>query len=100
MSHMNLAEQVQGITTHSVECRTMTMSQVIDESPFDRVSFMSIDVEGYEVQVLNGLDFERHCPDYLLVETIQIEEVKNEIGKHMHLVDQLSHHDYLFKKLD
>ena len=99
-SHMILAEQVQGITTHSVECPTMTMSQVIDESPFERVSFMSIDVEGYEIQVLSGLDFERHCPDYLLVETIQIEEVKNKIGQYMNVVSQLSHHDYLFQKLD
>jgi FkbM family methyltransferase len=98
MTHMIMAEQVQGIKTDSVECRTMTMSQVIDESPFQRVSFISIDVEGYEIQVLKGLDFERHCPDYLLVETIQIKDVKNEIGRHMDLVAKLSHHDYLFRK--
>jgi FkbM family methyltransferase len=99
-THMSLAEQVQGITTNSVECRTMTLSQVIDESPFKRVSFMSIDVEGYEVQVLSGLDFERHCPDYLLVETAQIDNVKKVIGEKMSLVSKLSHHDYLFQKTE
>jgi hypothetical protein len=78
----------------------MTLSQVIDESPFKRVSFMSIDVEGYEVHVLSGLDFDRHCPDYLLVETLQIEEIKNKFGRYMNQVAKLSHHDYLFQKLD
>ncbi len=97
-THISLAEEVQGIRSKSVECRTMTLSQVIEESPFQRVAFMSIDVEGYEIQVLSGLDFERHCPDYLLVETIQIEEVKKVIGDAMNVVSQLSHHDFLFKK--
>lgn len=76
----------------------MTLSQVIDESPFDRVSFMSIDVEGYEAQVLGGLNLVRHCPDYLLIETVQIEQVEIVIGKYMQLHSQLSHHDFLFKK--
>ena len=96
--HIELAEQVQGIIPNSVECRTMTLSQVIDESPYDKISFMSIDVEGYEVQVLKGLKFERHCPDFLLIESSQIEIVKRLVSEHMSLVAQFSHHDYLFKK--
>lgn len=100
LNHMMLAEQVQGFKPVSIECRTMTLSQVIDESPYQRVSFMSIDVEGFEVQVLEGLNFERHCPDVLLIETSQIENVKQIIGNEMALVDQLSHHDYLFERKD
>lgn len=98
-THMSLAQQVQGITTNSVECRTMTISQVIDESPFDRVSFMSIDVEGYEVQVLQGLDLQRHCPDLLLVETSQVKKLEQLLAQHMSVIAQLSYHDYLFKKI-
>ena len=97
-THMNLAQKVQGITTNSIECRTMTISEVIDESPFERVSFMSVDVEGYELQVLQGLNIDRHCPDLLLVETNKIELLQQLFSGSMALVEQFSHHDYLFKK--
>jgi len=38
-----------------------------NDCPFD-IDFMLIDVEGFEVNVLNGLDFSKHRPKLMLIE--------------------------------
>lgn len=40
---------------------------------------MSIDVEGWELKVLDGLDFNKHCPKLLVIETcnVGIESINN-----------------------
>ena len=38
------------------------------------VDFFSLDVEGYEFRVLNGIDFAKHKPKYFLVEVYSYDE--------------------------
>jgi len=45
-----------------------TLSRVLDEQGIGPVDLLSLDVEGYEVQVLNGMDWRRHRPAFLLLE--------------------------------
>lgn len=55
-----------------VECRTLT--QIIDEyvemhmNHELSIDLLVLDVEGYEADVLEGLDFLKYCPKYLLIE--------------------------------
>lgn len=76
-----------------------TLSGVIDDCGHDHVDFMSVDVEGAEVSVLSGLDLTRHAPTWLLVETAHPEAVTKLLGGRMVLVEQMTHHDYLFHAL-
>jgi FkbM family methyltransferase len=50
----------------TVPARTLT--SLLDEVGVADVDFLSLDVEGFEAQVLRGLDFERHAPKIILVE--------------------------------
>jgi len=45
-----------------------TLSQVLAARGIDRVDFMSLDVEGAEIEVLQGIDLEVIAPAFLLVE--------------------------------
>ena len=45
-----------------------TLSSVLQEYGFPEVDFFSLDVEGHELDVLKGNDFERCSPRYILVE--------------------------------
>lgn len=81
----------------TVQVPARTLSDIIDDSPFEHVHFMSIDVEGAEVSLLTGLDLQRHAPDWLLIESAHPEQVTSALGPHMRLVDKLSHHDYLYE---
>jgi len=74
------------------------ISEIIDESPHQLMTLMSVDVEGAEHLLLEGLDLPRHCPDFLLVETVDADRVAAIVEPWMTLKDKLSHHDYLFAR--
>src|SRR5438445_251844 len=48
--------------------KLMTLDAVLAEAGNPRVDFVSIDVEGTQLDVLRGFDLQRHCPPFLLVE--------------------------------
>ena len=52
-----------------------------------------------ELEVLKGLDFARHAPRYLLIETGQVDAVISLLGSRYRFVESLSHHDYLFARV-
>lgn len=59
---------------YTVEVPARTLSSVLDSHHVSHIDLFSLDVEGYEAQVLAGIDFQRHRPEHLLV------EVRNEIS--------------------
>lgn len=74
-----------------------TISLIIDNALSGRApDLMSIDVEGYELSALAGLDLERHRPTWMLIETAVPAEVTGLLSGYYEQVAVLSHHDYLF----
>ncbi len=63
--------------------QTTTLNNVIKESPFknSQIDFLSIDVEGHELNVLRSFDFLRYKPKVIVVEfldlTVNNLEIKN-----------------------
>ncbi len=70
-------------THRSIEVNTETLNSILKTEEIESVDLLSIDVEGAELEVLNGLDFEKHQPKLVLLE-----------DKHLYL----SKHFYLKKK--
>jgi len=52
--------------TRHVRC--VTLDSVLAESGFDRIDFISIDVEGAEIDLLEGFSLERYRPSLVLIE--------------------------------
>lgn len=50
------------------EVEVRTLDEILAEAGNPRLDFVSIDVEGLELQVLRGFDLARHRPDVLLIE--------------------------------
>lgn len=44
------------------------LSNILDKHNISKIDLLSIDVEGYEIEVLRGLDFARHRPRFMLIE--------------------------------
>jgi len=64
-----------------------------------QIDFLSLDVEGAELEVLNGLDFKKYRPRYVLIETW--EQTYKEVVSKMESegyewIDTYTHNDYLF----
>ena len=59
----------------SVEARTL--QSIIEECGYTAIDFISLDVEGYEFEVLKGLDFNKTKIKYMLIEVY--DSYKNEM---------------------
>jgi hypothetical protein len=46
-----------------------TLSFIFDQHGINHIDFLSLDIEGYEVQALKGLDLGRHRPHIMVIES-------------------------------
>jgi hypothetical protein len=84
----------------AVPARTLT--DVLAESGVPRVDFLSLDLQGFEVAALRGLDFERWAPSVMLIEIVEDEErhpVEAVLGSRYERVARLTPHDVLYRRL-
>ena len=53
--------------------KTTTLNKIIQDSIYkdQKINFLSIDVEGFELNVLKGFDFKKYKPDLVVFELIQ-----------------------------
>lgn len=51
-----------------VACKVRSLSSVLDSHGAPDIDLLSLDVEGFELQALAGLDFKKHQPQYILLE--------------------------------
>ena len=87
------------IDTYEITVPARTLTSILDEVGVQEIDLLSLDVEGYELNVLRGLDMNRYRPKYMLVETNfrdEIEEYLSIFG--YEAIDTLSPHDVLYKR--
>jgi hypothetical protein len=84
--------------TYQIEVPARTLESILDEqADLPEIDLLSLDVEGYELEVLKGLNIERYRPRYILVEARFFEEVNEYLKTLYHLVDRFSEHDCLYR---
>jgi len=93
-----------------------SLQSILDECGVKHINFFSLDTEGYELNILKGIDFSRSSFDYLLIEVYQhqYDEIISflssngyDMVKCLTNYNKISnpdwdgtHNDYLFKKKD
>ena len=95
--HAQLGQRFWKGKPFKVSVPVRALSKILCEENVGQIDIFSLDVEGYETQVLRGIDFSLHRPKYILIETEQLEEIFRIIPKEYELLDKFSHHDYLLK---
>lgn len=58
-----------------VDVPIQTLSGLLEKHGFDRIDLLLLDVEGAEIEVLDGLDFSRHAPVWIVAEDSYGEEL-------------------------
>ena len=78
--------------------KAKTLNRILDESNAPlTIDFLSLDVEGAEIDVLAGINFNKYKFKYILIECRDLVRLQEYLkSKEYYLIDKLSHHDYLF----
>lgn len=85
---------------YEVTVPARTLSAVLDDVRAPRVDLMSLDAEGFEPEILKGLDLERHRPRFVLCEVLDMEAGLQTIVDLLpgyDLVERVSPNDVLFR---
>ncbi|CAN1606864.1 hypothetical protein MCEMIE29_00245 [Candidatus Pelagibacterales bacterium] len=77
---------------------SITLTEVLKKNKSPKlIDLFSLDVEGYEFEVLKGIDFKNYKFKYFLIETNNFDNLNNYlISKKYKFIDKFSNHDYLF----
>jgi FkbM family methyltransferase len=62
----NYKDYFHGFEEQKVRMRTMT--SIFDELKIGQIDFVSLDIEGYEINALKGLDFNKYKPSIFVIE--------------------------------
>jgi FkbM family methyltransferase len=83
-----------------IEVPARTLENILDELRFGPIDLFSLDVEGYEINVLRGMNVARYKPHYMLVEAVGPERLLAAFGDHYEFVEQITPQDVLLKARD
>ncbi len=99
--HAQIGRGFIDIDTYHFQVRAATLTEVLIEceSP-SQIDFLSVDVEGSELNVLKGLDLNDFAIKFILIETREKEIIERYLSNFdYNLVDQFSGQDFLFEKI-
>lgn len=97
--HINRGSQIQeNVIPYEVKVPARTITSILDECQVKEIDLFSLDVEGYELNVLRGLDLSCYQPKYMLIEVRSLEEIENYLSDLYVLVDRFSKLDFLFQR--
>jgi FkbM family methyltransferase len=100
--HARAGSQFGWDRTYEVEVPARTLASILDEAGAPAIDLLSLDVEGYEVEVLKGLQLHRYAPRYLLIEILDAERARAEleelISDAYETVEELSPYDVLYRR--
>lgn len=88
-------------SSNVVKVPAITLDKLLEKHNIQKIDFFSLDVEGYEISVLNGFDIEKYLPTYMLIETTSFENRRKVIFDYMQdrnykVIEELTINDYLF----
>lgn len=99
--HRLLAKEYQHLSEiREIDVSARTLESVITESCFPRVDFFSLDVEGYETQVLRGMNVARYRPRYIMVEAHDPTPLLDVLCGHYTFVEMITPQDVLLRAID
>ena len=83
-----------------VEVPAITIGELLKKHKIEKIDLFSLDVEGYEISVLNGLDFLINRPKYFLIEMTYDERKKTiteyMMSKNYRMVEYFTQNDCLW----
>lgn len=75
-SMMSSVDGKRNNTNSLVDCKVSTLEKILDSVNATSIDFLSLDTEGYEYDILCGLNLNKYRPKYMLIEIYLCDYVK------------------------
>ena len=95
--HPRFGERVQDIAAQTLEVPARTLTALLEKHGVTEIDLLSLDVEGYELEVFGGLDFDRFAPRWILAEDHLSAGLAEFLSVRYDLHSRLSANDALFR---
>tara|TARA_B100001248_G_C27378060_1_gene455413 strand:- start:134 stop:835 length:702 start_codon:yes stop_codon:yes gene_type:complete len=94
----------EGEKIYDIDVPVKTLNKIIEDNKITKIDLLILDIEGYEFEALNGLDLDRHKPEYILIEVRKISKIYEYLKNFYFIYSTLSvnkdYSDILFKRID
>ena len=109
-NHINFLKKVFSIKKNDIvekKVKTQKLETILEKYNFYKIDFMNIDIEGYELKILNSLNFKKFDIKIICIEllnhnkksTVNNIKIINFLKKNKYfLVDKIKESNYIFKK--
>jgi FkbM family methyltransferase len=99
-SHIQKAFENQNILkSYTVKIHARKLESILEKISHSlEIDFMSLDVEGYELNALKGLNISKYKPKYILVEANFPDEINEFLKNDYDLIEMMTHHDYFYRR--
>lgn len=98
LEHVRHGTEIQkNVESYEIRVPARTITSILDEVGVKNIDFFSLDVEGYESNVLKGFDLEKYRPKYMLIEVTFRDEVEACISDYYEIAEEFSPHDVLYR---
>ena len=89
----------EGESSFSFGAKSATLNSILQKANAPSlIDFLSLDVEGAELDVLKGIDFKKYNFKYMVIECRDIDRMSKYLADfNYYLIKKITHHDYLFK---
>jgi len=102
---VSAGEQAQKIIAHEITVLALTLDALLAKYfaryPKRQIDLVTLDLEGYELEALKGLDLQKYQPEFLLIEIHRPERkeaIDSYLGNRYRLVTVIEATDYLYQK--
>jgi FkbM family methyltransferase len=99
MFHIKKGAEIQNVETYELKVPAKNFSDIIDKYSIKNIDFLSLDVEGFELSALRGIDFDRHRPAFMLIEARYRSEIEAYLNPIYEPIAEFSKFDVLYKAL-
>lgn len=97
--HIRLGETAQpNVQVAEYQVPARTLNSILDEVGATTIDLLSLDVEGYELQVLQGLDLNKYRPQFILIEANFRQEIDAHLQCWYDTYAVLSEKDILYRR--
>lgn len=97
LDHIRRGCEVQSIESYELRVPARTLNSILEQHQIGDIDLFSLDVEGFELNVLKGIDFDKYRPNFILVEANFRPEIDSFLAPVYEPIGMLSQLDVLYK---